>query len=31
VGTTFATGLARYPRGLAFDRGGNLFVTEVGN
>jgi sugar lactone lactonase YvrE len=30
VGSTFATGLAHYPRGLAFDRNGNLFVAEVG-
>ena len=30
VGSTFASGLAHYPRGLAFDRGGNLFVGEVG-
>jgi hypothetical protein len=26
--TTFATGL-NYPRGLGFDRGGNLFVAEI--
>lgn len=30
VGTPFATGLDRYPRGLAFDRTGNLFVAQVG-
>ena len=26
----FATGLAHYPRGIAFDAGGNLFVAETG-
>lgn len=30
VGSTFASGLAHYPRGLAFDRNNNLFVAEVG-
>jgi sugar lactone lactonase YvrE len=30
VGTPFATDLDRYPRGLAFDRTGNLFVAQVG-
>jgi len=30
VGTPFATDLDRYPRGLAFDRVGNLFVAQVG-
>ena len=30
VGSTFASGLAHYPRGLAFDRNNNLFVAEAG-
>ena len=30
VGSTFATDLDRYPRRLAFDHAGNLFVSEVG-
>ena len=30
VGSTFASNLANYPRGLAFNRAGILFVAEVG-
>lgn len=30
VVSTFASGLAHYPRGLAFDSNNNLFVAEVG-
>jgi sugar lactone lactonase YvrE len=30
VGSTFAANLGNYPRGLAFNRGGQLFVAEVG-
>ena len=31
VGSTFASNLDNYPRGLAFNRGGQLSVAEVGN
>jgi sugar lactone lactonase YvrE len=30
MGSTFAANLDNYPRGLAFNRGGQLFVAEVG-
>ena len=30
VGSTFAANLGNYPRGLAFNRGGQLYVAEVG-
>jgi sugar lactone lactonase YvrE len=30
VGSTFAANLDNYPRGLVFNRGGQLFVAEVG-
>jgi hypothetical protein len=30
VGSTFAANLDNYPRGLAFNKGGQLFVAEVG-
>jgi hypothetical protein len=30
VGSTFAANLDNYPRGLAFNRGGQLFLAEVG-
>ena len=30
VGSTFASALGNYPRGLAFNKGGRLFVAEVG-
>jgi hypothetical protein len=30
VGSTFVPSLDNYPRGVAFDRSGNLFVAEIG-
>src|SRR5262249_35761549 len=30
VGSTFASALCNYPRGLAFNKGGLLFLAEVG-